>query len=343
MLTSWPIHIRPLSDESLHSWLFRVAKAHGHTVQSLINTACDVPSQKRDCDLSLPFDQLKELSKLSGVGIECLYNSSLNHVLASIEPKPPGRRSKWLVSRKGGGSNKTLPTTPICPLCIKNDSSPYLRKFWRLAFYTVCQEHRTLLVDRCQVCGRHINVHEDIFFRGRDFSHTSKCVNCEASFCNIQPERASPLDFSVHCYQAAVGNGSKSIDYRAAQAYFQCLHVLSDLIGGEFYNPDFVKVVSPYCGDIQHTLSNMKLKHKAVIHSRSVEERHAVMLVCEFILAKVPWELLKMHSQEMPKSPKKISNFTNAISLWLGDGARLLFGRTLKDSPAFDVGMIVRD
>lgn len=46
-----------------------------------------------------------------------------------------------------------------CPLCLGEDSEPYYRLSWRLAFYTFCPRHQTLLLDRCHACGAPVAFH----------------------------------------------------------------------------------------------------------------------------------------------------------------------------------------
>ncbi|WP_369124446.1 TniQ family protein, partial [Undibacterium sp. CCC2.1] len=47
----------------------------------------------------------------------------------------------------------------FCPTCLAEDSVPYFRRRWRVAFYTVCNEHKTMLLDRCPKCGSSVAAH----------------------------------------------------------------------------------------------------------------------------------------------------------------------------------------
>jgi hypothetical protein len=43
----------------------------------------------------------------------------------------------------------------VCPVCLAE--SPHLRHHWEHAYVTACPEHRVLLVDQCNTCGKHLS------------------------------------------------------------------------------------------------------------------------------------------------------------------------------------------
>ncbi|WP_341313745.1 TniQ family protein [Paraburkholderia sp. IMGN_8] len=43
----------------------------------------------------------------------------------------------------------------VCPACLAE--SPYLRHHWEHAYVTACPQHRILLVDQCDACGKHLS------------------------------------------------------------------------------------------------------------------------------------------------------------------------------------------
>ncbi|CAB3736288.1 hypothetical protein LMG24238_06215 [Paraburkholderia sediminicola] len=46
-------------------------------------------------------------------------------------------------------------TDAVCPACLTD--SPYLRHCWEHAYVTTCPQHRILLVDQCDACGKHLS------------------------------------------------------------------------------------------------------------------------------------------------------------------------------------------
>jgi hypothetical protein len=47
-------------------------------------------------------------------------------------------------------------TDAVCPACL-SESPPYLRHHWAHAYVTACPQHRILLVDQCDACGKHLS------------------------------------------------------------------------------------------------------------------------------------------------------------------------------------------
>ncbi|MFM0168833.1 TniQ family protein [Paraburkholderia sediminicola] len=43
----------------------------------------------------------------------------------------------------------------VCPACLAE--SPHLRHYWEHAYVTACAQHRILLVDHCDACGKHLS------------------------------------------------------------------------------------------------------------------------------------------------------------------------------------------
>ncbi len=43
--------------------------------------------------------------------------------------------------------------------CLLGDTIPYYRKRWRIAFYTVCTTHHTMMLDRCPQCAASVAFH----------------------------------------------------------------------------------------------------------------------------------------------------------------------------------------
>jgi len=43
----------------------------------------------------------------------------------------------------------------VCPACLAE--SPYLRRHWEHVYVTACPQHRILLVDQCNACGKHLS------------------------------------------------------------------------------------------------------------------------------------------------------------------------------------------
>ncbi|VVE66462.1 hypothetical protein PAN31117_02299 [Pandoraea anapnoica] len=56
---------------------------------------------------------------------------------------------------RGWGRLHRAQSEAVCPKCIAE--SPYLRCSWEHAYVTACPQHRILLVDQCNACGKHLS------------------------------------------------------------------------------------------------------------------------------------------------------------------------------------------
>lgn len=65
---------------------------------------------------------------------------------------PMDRKLTLLVTY--GRCNKTR----LCPLCLAADDIPFIRAEWGMPMSIACPHHRTLLIDKCQLCGERLDV-----------------------------------------------------------------------------------------------------------------------------------------------------------------------------------------
>ncbi|MBB6317305.1 TniQ family protein [Paraburkholderia tropica] len=56
---------------------------------------------------------------------------------------------------RGWGSLHRAQSDAVCPACLAE--SPHLRHHWEHAYVTACSQHRILLVDQCDACGKHLS------------------------------------------------------------------------------------------------------------------------------------------------------------------------------------------
>lgn len=88
---------------------------------------------------------------------------------------PPDRKLK-MASR--GRCKKTR----LCPLCLTADVIPYIRSEWGMPMSIACQQHRTMLIDRCHACDQPLDI-----FR----NHILRC-QCGAALQKQVPLPAEP-------------------------------------------------------------------------------------------------------------------------------------------------------
>jgi len=146
-LPLWPIHYKPLPHELLSSWLVRLAHGHGLEVKTFCNLILSNNQQvwNRDIDRLAPtwlLDQLSTTPKI--VWITTLRAKGLLY-----EKFRTSGTLSWSLALKIYHRKREGYGLQFCPACLSEDAAPYFRKRWRIAFNTLCLQHKSMLLDRC--------------------------------------------------------------------------------------------------------------------------------------------------------------------------------------------------
>lgn len=343
-LKYWPVHFPPFQNESLYSWLNRIAIAHGLPVRSLVNLACKKPIQATDYDLILNYSQLDKIACLAGLSAQTLYSSSLNGVSCCIEPKKSKARPRWLISEAQSNKGRGKPITPICPICLQEDSTPYLRTEWRLPFYTFCQKHDVLLLDCCNNCGTPLNVHKDLFLEFKPLPSRIECPQC--GVCLEEVTLIRPYGGRIaSVYEIAKNNRRVDVDYASVAHFYSTLYVLLENIAGQFANEDLVVRTSKYLKNCHFELPSEVFTSRKEFSSRSVIVRHNALLLCELILAKTPWAILRRYAQRTfnrKPAERTARHFVHAVAGWVSGAVMSFMPRRVHPDEFFNLSYIQR-
>lgn len=161
-LPLWPIHFKPLPDELLSSWLVRLAHAHGLKTQTFCTLIFSSKMQifNRDIDRLAPDWLLNELSNRTETSHQEVFKTTLRSYMGWIFPQMRTSSTlRWITSLKLHHRKFKGFGIQFCPKCLKDDTEPYFRKKWRVAFNTICPKHNCMLRDRCPSCGSEIAFH----------------------------------------------------------------------------------------------------------------------------------------------------------------------------------------
>lgn len=183
-----PEHPHRLPDELFTSWLVRTARANGFKSQSFADLLCGKQSSfwARDQDKLAHLETLQKFGDITGKSFDEVYASTLRSYEGVLyEQHNAHGNTKWILPlgiyhrtwRKGG--------LQFCPLCLAEDTIPYFRRRWRLAMYTVCDKHGTLMHDRCPKCGAPV-----MFFR-QELGRRSSMLPCISTQCSVCGEDLS--------------------------------------------------------------------------------------------------------------------------------------------------------
>jgi hypothetical protein len=152
----WLLVKRPFPDESLASWFARQAEMMGSDTRQLAHVLSRELGKSpeallRDVDVAIAdAAALRRLAARAAVPATMLFRMATPRLFGD------GRLGcslikDWLVRRTHAG--KLAPATHLCPACLASDRLPYLRRDWRLGWFTTCEVHRLSLIDACPQCG----------------------------------------------------------------------------------------------------------------------------------------------------------------------------------------------
>lgn len=170
----WPLHPKPQPDESLSSWVFRLAQVYDMSWEAFFCDAIGTdPIDDHVLDRQPPEPLVQTLAMRTGVQPERLWAMTLSSyvpwIIDTLDPDDANclttyatqyqtlltRQTPWmskgLYNRKTGrydlpwlGETKTREQA-LCLACLRSDRIPYLRLFWRLCLMGSCPIHGCML------------------------------------------------------------------------------------------------------------------------------------------------------------------------------------------------------
>lgn len=149
-LVSIELRVKPHSDESLYSFLFRNAETYGFTHLHFM-----LPKTTRRFSImgsnlnyykeAIWINELFELGKSLGVNAETHVLNQFDELLFNKKPTKSEREQYY-----------TSESTRFCLQCMKENY--YYRLIWDIKLVTVCTDHNCFLMEKCARCGRRVTV-----------------------------------------------------------------------------------------------------------------------------------------------------------------------------------------
>ena len=181
---AWTVPVRFLPDDSISSWLVRVALAHRCSPEEL--TQWMWPRWRAwlsDIDRGVCEGRLQTLEQYAGVSANAINAAALAPIASRIDGKAlnPKAAWRWILTR-GPVAARRQGTAQYCPECLSSDHTPHYRLPWRLAWHTSCSRHHVALVDRCFECSSTV-----LFYRlGQRALHVALCALCGADLRRVE-------------------------------------------------------------------------------------------------------------------------------------------------------------
>lgn len=222
MIRPWAIHVPVLPDELFSTWLVRAALAQGCDPMHL--TGALWPRWRAwtvDLDRGINEHRMAILAARSGVDALRLEAATLRPVLAAVAPgvKPEQATWPWVLSQ-GSRNRRRHGGLQFCPSCLAEDTTPYFRRTWRLAWHVGCQRHCTLLTDHCGQCQALVEPHRVRFIDAT----ICRCPSCGHDLRRTTTEQVCPqaLAFQITADKVlAHGRGTWLAEEVSREAWFR--------------------------------------------------------------------------------------------------------------------------
>lgn len=169
----------PRNDELLSSWLIRAAFDWG--CDPLSFTSIVWPSYRVwtiDRDRGIPEKRLARLCQEFDVNNDAIERLFLYQLVCTTTNHKLTKNNYWpWVIPYGLRNRSSLGAIQFCPKCIRETSSAYIKRRWRMAWNTVCAHHMCTLIDSCPNCFKPLQI-QQILLVDRSLVH---CVYCNHS------------------------------------------------------------------------------------------------------------------------------------------------------------------
>lgn len=172
-----PIYPKPADDETLHSYVSRLASANAVRPETLTNIL-ELPFfWKFNADAEVEDRALEAIFKITGHHITNSRNSieipHLHFDAYSAFTMALGKRGRGI---------------PVCPLCLSTKG--YYRRQWRYSPYVICELHGTLLIEKCPNCQARTKGPDGV----TDAARWNTCRKCKSEY----PPSTGTVEVSVN-------------------------------------------------------------------------------------------------------------------------------------------------
>ncbi|MCO1334537.1 TniQ family protein [Microbulbifer sp. OS29] len=195
-MNKWPIRVPMQIQETISSWLVRLAIGQGCDPLTLTGTIwADWRAWTFDLDRGIPKERIDILLELSDIRKSALKQSALACEISIISSLPLLKHGIWPWLLGIGIRNRRYRGgLQYCPLCFSSDTQPYFRRQWRFAWATNCEKHNVLLLDRCMQCASPVEPHRLSVLHVKQLSFCATC-GIDLRKCVPQPNLSGALRF----------------------------------------------------------------------------------------------------------------------------------------------------
>lgn len=324
----WPVRPRPRESELLSSWLQELARGHGLKLQAFCDCVFGKDRQiwNRDIDRLAPPWLLQELSRRTGAAIQTIAATTLDVYRGSLyDVRNISGQLRWILPLQMYHRKHLGYGVQYCSQCLTADKEPYFRTYWRVAYYTFCPTHCSLLRDRCWYCSRSVEFHRRELGKPLVLSAGPMSI-CHA--CGYDLRLAMPLPIPVYDCESHqnmvrllrsvetshLGTAEFDLGFHAI-LHQQCRLIVSERSAPRFR--DFIRSAID-CPQIAF------VSGKFPFERRTLAERHEVLSMAMWIMSNLPERLTaawrakvlrySVLVKDMPRQPSQFARLTRGFN-----------------------------
>jgi len=312
----WPAHPHPYRDELLTSWLVRIAHANGVKAQTFCDRVFGAHHQiwNRDMDRLAPEWLLAQMAKGSGCSMSRVKSTTLTGFEQVLfHANHASGQLRWILPlsiyhRKHRGFG-----LQCCPLCLAEDDEPYFRRAWRLALFTYCPKHQTMLLDRCPECDSTIEFHRIELGRPQqiDVDSLATCWQCGFDLRKATVEPVEKWDRMVFAtWERALRFLARGWRCKSRFDYsrLDVLHQLCAIIVSMRLAPK----LQGYICSLAHLSIHPLLRNRISFEQRCLAERHYVLGLAWWLMMVWPKRLIRAWKAKAVKYNVLLKDFDQA-------------------------------
>lgn len=182
-----PIHVEPLPDEALVSWLGRLAARYGMAplalAEAMLGRRPSELQRSREAWWQRPGrDAIRTISQMTGVPAERVRATTFEDWAPCCRQEDASDRLSAQRFRLARPDDRRMRRFGVCPACLAADQEPYIRKTWTLGWVAMCCVHSTIMFSVCPTC--HHTMRFPDFGSRKPFA-PGICTNCRGAFADV--------------------------------------------------------------------------------------------------------------------------------------------------------------
>lgn len=141
-----PLHPPPLPQESLTSYLIRLAETNGFTSVNALSTVNELGLAHQARQPDAPISNFGSLAEITAQSVESLLGLTFYHLMDKFGRGSPGQRVGPFLK------DAVVKHLRYCPACVAEYR--YYKLAWRFPVLEGCVEHHCTLIEVCPHCGQ---------------------------------------------------------------------------------------------------------------------------------------------------------------------------------------------